>query len=166
MLINKLQYLQHYTLQKFGIYLSMTFIPFLKYALRKLFNHINNLHQNIKFTVREESNGELEFLDALLKRNNGKIYVVVHRKPTHTDQYLEYSSDQQISCKKTFGSSLFNRKYSIITNKGNLTKENSKIKQDLKDNGYQESIISKILKRIFNNHSMSQPQHQTQATDI
>ena len=116
--------------------------------------------------MREDSNGELEFLDALLKRNNGKIYVVVHRKPTHTDQYLEYSSDQQISCKKTFESSLFNRKYSIITNKGNLTKENSKIKQDLKENGYQEGIISKILKRIFNNHSVSQPQHQTQATDI
>ena len=35
------------------------------------FHHINNLHQNIKFTMEEESNRELAFLDTLLKRNNG-----------------------------------------------------------------------------------------------
>ena len=34
--------------------------------------HINNLHQNIKLNMEEESNGELVFLDTSLKRNNGK----------------------------------------------------------------------------------------------
>ena len=43
--------------------------------LEKFFHHINNLHQNIKFTMEEESNGELAFLDILLKRNNGEISV-------------------------------------------------------------------------------------------
>ena len=36
----------------------------------------------------------------------------------------------------------------------------------LKENGYQESIISKIFKRITNNHSLPQPQQLTQARDI
>ena len=36
----------------------------------------------------------------------------------------------------------------------------------LKENGYQESIISKIFKRITNNHSLPQSQQLTQATDI
>ena len=35
--------------------------------LEKFFHHINNLHQNIKFIMEEESNGELAFLDTLLK---------------------------------------------------------------------------------------------------
>ena len=39
--------------------------------LENFFHHINNLYQNIKFTMEEESNGELAFLDTLLKRNNG-----------------------------------------------------------------------------------------------
>ena len=31
--------------------------------LENFFHHINNLHQNIKFTMKKESNGELAFLD-------------------------------------------------------------------------------------------------------
>ena len=36
----------------------------------------------------------------------------------------------------------------------------------LKENGYQESIISKIFKRITSNNSLPQSQQQAQATDI
>ena len=36
----------------------------------------------------------------------------------------------------------------------------------LKENEYQESIISKIFRRITNNHSLPQSQQLTQATDI
>ena len=36
----------------------------------------------------------------------------------------------------------------------------------LKQNGYQESIISKTFRRITNNHSLPQLQQQTQAADI
>ena len=43
------------------------------------FFHHNNLHQNIKFTMEEESNGELAFLDTLLKQNNGEISALVYR---------------------------------------------------------------------------------------
>ena len=78
--------------------------------------------------TEEESNGELAFLDALLKRNNGEIFVLVYRKPTGTDQYLHYSSYQQTSYKENVASSLYNRAYSIITNKDDLQKENARIK--------------------------------------
>ena len=81
--------------------------------LENFFHHINNLHQNIKFTMEEESNGELAFLDTLLKRNNGEISVLVYRKPTHTDQYLQYSSHHQTSCKGSVVSSLFNTKKTL-----------------------------------------------------
>ena len=116
--------------------------------------------------MEEESNGELAFFDTLLKRNNGKISIFVYRKPTHTYEYLHYSSHHQTSCKESVVFSLLNRASSIITNNDGLYKENARIKQVLKKNGYQERIISKIFKRITNNHSLSQSQQQTQATDI
>ena len=36
----------------------------------------------------------------------------------------------------------------------------------LKENGYQESIINKVFRRITNNHRLAQSQQLTQATDI
>ena len=81
------------------------------------FHHTNNLHQNIKFTMEEGSDGELVFFDTLLKQINGNISVLVHRMPTHTDQYLFYSSHHQTSCKESFVSTLFNRASFIVTNK-------------------------------------------------
>ena len=134
--------------------------------LETFFHHINNLHQNIKFTMEEESNGELAFPDTLLKWNNGEISVLVYRKPKHTDKYLHYSSHHQTSCKESLVSPLFNRAYSIITNKDNLHKENARIKQVLKENGYRESIVNKIFRRITNNNSLPQSQQLTQATDL
>ena len=134
--------------------------------LENFSQHINNLHENIKFTMDEESNRQLAFPDTLLKRNNGKIFVSVYNKPTHTDQYLHYSSHHQTSCKESVVSSLFNRAYSIIRNKDDLHKENARKKQVLKENGYQESITNKIFKRITNIFSLPQSQQQTQATDI
>ena len=95
-------------------------------------------------------------LDTLLKQNIGEISVLVCRKPTHTAQYLQYSSHHQTSCKESVVSSFFNRAYSMITNKDDLHKENVRIKQVLKENGYQESIINKIFRRITNNHSLPQ----------
>ena len=48
--------------------------------LENFFHHINNLHQSIiKFTMEEESNGELAFRATLLKRKNGKISVLVYK---------------------------------------------------------------------------------------
>ena len=110
--------------------------------LENFFQHINNLHQNIKFVMEEEYNGEIALLDNLLKQNNGKISVLVYRKLTYIDQYLQYHSHHQTSCKESVVSTLFNRAYSIILNNDNLYKENARIKQMLKKNGYHKSIIS------------------------
>ena len=56
--------------------------------------------------------------------------------------------------------------YPITTNEDDLTREKARIKEVLKENRYQGRIISKIFKRIPNNHNLSQSQQQTQATDI
>ena len=73
--------------------------------------------------MEEENNGELAFLDTLLKRDNGEISALVYRKPTHIDQYLHYNSHHRQSCKESVISSLFNRAYSITTNNDGLDKD-------------------------------------------
>ena len=156
--MNTLLYLRHYTLQNFGNDLSMTFIFFLNLRNWKTFSITSTIFIKILSLLWRRK--------VRIENNNGKFSVLVYRKPTHTDQYLHYSSRHQTSCKESVVSFLFNRAYSIITNKDNLHKENHRIKRVLKENGYQERIISKVFKRINNNHSLSQSQLQTQATDI
>ena len=90
---NKVQYLQTYTLQKFGNHLLMTFITFLKQKLVPS-------HQQSWKKMEEENNRELAFFHTLLKSNNGKISVLVYSKPMHTDPYLHYSSHHQTSCER------------------------------------------------------------------
>ena len=89
-----------------------------------------------KEEVKEESNGELAFLDTLLERINQEISVLVYRKPAHTDQYQHYSSHHQTICEESVVSSLCNRAYSITANKDDLYKENTRIKQVLKKKGF------------------------------
>ena len=117
--------------------------------LENFFHHINNLHQTIKFTMEEERNGELAFLDILLKLNNRKISVLVHSKPTHTDQYLKYSSQHQTSCKENVVSSLFIATYSIATNKDDLTTKSDRIKQVLRRMDISKGLIVKSLRELL-----------------
>ena len=134
------------------------------YTLGKLFP--THQQSSSKFTMEEIRNGKLAFLDTLLKRNNGKVSVLVYRKPTHTNQYLYYSSLHQTSCNKSVVSPMFNRAHFIITNKDDLTKGSTWIKPLLKENGHQETINSKTFKRITNSHNLPQSHQQTQVTDI
>ena len=66
-------------------------------------------------------------------------------KPTYTAQHLHYSSHHQTSCKESVISSLFNRACSINLHQWRWPNQGiARIKQQLKENGYQERIISKI----------------------
>ena len=63
--------------------------------------HINSVHPAIKFTREEESeDGTLPMLDTKTTRNpSGKLSFTVYRKPTHTDQYLQFNSNQPLQHK-------------------------------------------------------------------
>ena len=101
--------------------------------IEHFFRHVN-LHQNVKSTIEEEINGELAFLDNLLKRNNGKISVLVYRKPTHTGKHLHYTYHAKTNCKQSLIPSLLNRANCINTNKYGLIKKDATINPVLKDN--------------------------------
>ena len=133
--------------------------------LESILHHISNLHQNIHFIMEEESNGELAFLNILLKQNNREISVLVWSKPTHTGQYLNYSSHHQTSCKEGVISILLNRAHSTITNKDDLNKKTLKLSKHER-RMVMKKVICKIFKRITNNHNLPESQKQTQTPYI
>ena len=57
-----------------------------------------------------------------------------YRKPTHTDQYLNYYSNYPAKTKDAVVSALFKRAKDIISDKDDLEKENERIVKVLCDN--------------------------------
>ena len=104
------------------------FLIIKKSSLEGFFNHVNGLHDQIKFTIEKETDNRLPFLDTLIKRNDdGSIYILVYRKPTHTDQYLNFHSNHQVSAKESVVSALFTRADNIISEPTDLRTENERI---------------------------------------
>ena len=66
-----------------------------------LLTHLNQIEDSIKFTLEEESEGCLAFLDVLIMHeDDGTISTSGYRKTTHTDKYLDFDSHHPL-CHKT-----------------------------------------------------------------
>ena len=70
-------------------YVDDTFVSFRSHndAL-SFFDNLNKLHSTLIFTMEEENNGELPFLDVLVERRDSSFLTSVYRKPTFTGLYL------------------------------------------------------------------------------
>ena len=115
--------------------------------LDDFFQHINSLHPKTKFTMETEQNSQLPFLDTLIQRNsNNTISVRVYRKPTHTDQYLKFTSHHLARAKKSVITSLFDRAKNIISNPSYQEKEENHLTSVLQANGYPKKFISNTVR--------------------
>ena len=104
--------------------------------LDQFLDHINDLRPTIKFTMEKESNGELPFLDVLVKKSENQITTNVYRKPTHTGQYLNFMSNHSHTTKQGVVRSLLDRANKICNTTEGLHKELELVKTDLTTNGY------------------------------
>ena len=131
-------------------FIDDVFLIIKKSSLEGFSNHVNGLHDQIKFTIEMETNSRILFLDTLIKRNdNGSISILVYRKSTHTDQYLNFHSNHQVSAvKESVVSALFTRAGNIISEPTDLRTENECIIKVLTDNDYNKQIITKVRRNI------------------
>ena len=100
-------------------------------------DHLNSINANIQFMYETEKDGSLPFLDILLSRDpNGSVRTSVYRKPTHTDQYLQFSSHHPLSHKMAVVRTLFVRAGSLSTSLVEWSVEERHIVDALRSNGY------------------------------
>lgn len=126
-------------------YVDDTFIiwPHGAEELQKFLQHLNSQHQAIKFTMETEHNGQLPFLDVLVKRkSNGLLGHAVHRKKTHTDRYLNASSHHHPMQKISLVATLIHRAYAISDTES-LSAEKKHLIEALERNGYSRSMVNR-----------------------
>ena len=115
--------------------------------LYDFFQHINSLHPKTKFTMETEQNSQLPFLDTHIQRNSDNaISVRVYKKPTHTDQYLKFTSHHLARANKSVIISLLDRANNIISNPSDQEKEENHLTAVLQANSYPKKFISNAIR--------------------
>ncbi|XP_060765135.1 uncharacterized protein LOC132873505 [Neoarius graeffei] len=130
---------------------------------QQLIDHLNTIDNtgNIKFTHEEETEQSIAFLDLKIHHTEeGDIKIKVHRKPTHTDQYLNWTSEHPIMHKISVVRTLHERA-AIITDAQDKEQEEQHIQHALKACQYPQWAISKGEEQVKNNKTQKKEKKQT-----
>ena len=85
---------------------------------QKLTDHLNTVDPtgSIKFTHEEESEGKIPFIGTLtVRKPDGTVKLLVYRKKTYTDRYLNFDSQHPLHQKLGVIRTLMDRKNNIVT---------------------------------------------------
>ena len=130
-------------------YIDDTFVVLKKTEVVSFHKFINNIEERIKFTVKQEVDDAIPFLDVLIIRNNGQITTKAYRKPAHTTRYLNFNSChnfyQKVGLVKTL---LFWANSKLITNYRDKTNEIKFVCNALRENDYPDWLLNKVKKEI------------------
>ena len=115
-----------------------TFIVIKAAYKEEFFQHINSIDKNIPFTAENtRADGAMPFLDTLvIPQHDGSLLTTVYRKPTHTNQYLQWDSHHAIAAKYSVISILLHRAKDVCSTKQQLEEEHTHIQKVLTSGKY------------------------------
>ena len=129
-----------------------------------LLNEINSLSPTIKFTVETEQDGELPFLDCLVRNSEGSFQFNIYRKSIDAGMHLHAFSNHQKQVKKSVLFSLILRAYRIC-DRIHLKDEIQILYERFKQLGYTHNFINKVhgeVKRKYYARNSNQPSREPQ----
>ena len=109
--------------------------------------HINSVDPAIQFAVENnKGDGAIPFLDTIVIQ---RLMVSVYRKPTHTDQYLQWDSHQHLSAKFSVIHTLTHRAQTVCSNPDLLCKEMAHLRKALTQCKYPKWALEKVEKKLI-----------------
>ncbi|XP_045137175.1 uncharacterized protein LOC123519735 [Portunus trituberculatus] len=76
---------------------------------------LNEVNEHIQFTVEEEVNGVLPFLDTVIHRKNERAIFSVYRKPTNKDDFVHFFSRHDMKTKSGIVIGFFLRAFRVCS---------------------------------------------------
>ncbi len=117
-------------------YADDTFMVLLQNRIEEFTNYLNSQNRS-QFTIEEEENCKLAFLDTCIeRREDGSLKVTLYWKPTHNDQYLNWESYHRLEHKRSVVQTLLRRAEHLVTDEEDRRKETSHVKRVFRINGY------------------------------
>lgn len=107
---------------------------------------LNAQHQSMTFTVEQEVNGIIAFLDLNIETTqDGSLDFSVFRKPTHTDRYITVDSHHHETHKAAAFHSMVYRLLNIPMSDRNYNNEKDYIYNVAKINGYSCAFVDNVF---------------------
>ncbi|XP_068735283.1 uncharacterized protein [Montipora capricornis] len=131
-------------------YVDDSFCIIKRDAVNSFHTTLNSIDPHISFTIEEESDQQIGFLDTLVSRKDNTITIDVYRKKgTHTDRYLDFSPHHDKRHKISTAETLLHREIKLPSTPQGKNTEINHVFDALQANNYPSFVISNILKRKF-----------------
>ena len=125
-----------------------------KNKINETLTKINELDDNLKFTLEREKDASIPFLDMRIIRNNTKLESTWYTKPTDTGLLMNFHALAPLKYKRSVVVGMIHRISRACSTQENRTESLDRARNILIRNQYPkkfvESIISNTLKRIDN----------------
>ena len=120
-------------------YVDDTFVLTHEDDVDSLTSHINNINDHIQFTTEPETQGKLPFLDLCVTvLDDTSTKIIIYRKSTHTDQYLNFNSHHPLIHKRSVVITLTTRAQLYVTTAEDRKAEISHVRNALRANNYKD----------------------------
>ncbi|BHF60323.1 hypothetical protein SprV_0100328700 [Sparganum proliferum] len=129
-------------------YADDTFVVIGRDQLPTFKKHLNAVFPNIQFTMEEEENNQLAFLDVLVcRRDYGGLKTKVFRKATNTMQVLNFNSNHSISHKRSCVRTLYRRVDTHCSEPEDKSAELQYLRWVFKANSYPRNFVNRCIRK-------------------
>lgn len=118
-------------------------------AIDQKLQDINKLHPSLKFTIEQEENGTLPFLDMKIINDNGKLTSTWYNKPTDTGLIMNYHALAPKRYKYSVVSGFVHRIHRACSTWENFSMSLEKAKIILECNQYPPNFYEPIIKNTL-----------------
>nr|VZH95021.1 unnamed protein product [Spirometra erinaceieuropaei] len=141
-------------------YVDDTFVVIERDQVLTFKEQLNAVFPDIQFTMEEEENNQLAFLDVLVCRKDcGGLKTKVFRKATNTTQILNFNSNHPISHKRSCVRALYRRVETHCSEMEDKVAELQYLRRVMRANGYPSQLCQPV-------HTKRTPETKSNRTQI
>nr|VZI35608.1 unnamed protein product [Spirometra erinaceieuropaei] len=149
---------QHNRPKFWAPYVDDTFVVIERDQVLTFKERLNSVFPDIQFTMEEEENNQLAFLDVLVCRKDcGGLKTKVFRKATNTTQILNFNSNHPICHKRSCVRTLFRRVETHCNEPEDKVAESQYLRRVFRENGYPRNFVNQCLRKRDERQNCADP---------
>ncbi|BHF74313.1 hypothetical protein SprV_0501739800 [Sparganum proliferum] len=149
---------QHHRPKFWARYVDDTFVVIERDQVLTFKERLNSVFPDIQFTMEEEENNQLAFLDVLVCRKDcGGLKTKVFRKATNTTQVLNFNSNHPISHKRSCVRTLYRRVETHCSEPEDKVAESQYLRRVFRENGYPRNFVNRCMRKRDERQNRADP---------